>query len=979
MPNNITINQSPSLIQGNKFKKFQRKIENNLEKRAKKVSSREGFTTINIDNMNLPSNSLASKTNEIVSQNSFSANQKQIMSDLRAQYQNALAEYQNLLSQINQTTNNYVSRTSSSNPYLGKNINIGGGIMYVTKQGIAKWYPSMDVFNSTAGFNNCPAQQQIMNIDLSWNNTYTSPGVTIPTTPPLITGTPMSTGQSCGYEGQNVFVNEILDNKDTNYVGCYADSSSSPLMSFIGGSPPPPTQIINGDFSQPQIASNSYQYINSTTKVLGWNFNACLLNSSSAWKYPLPYPNGTQCVSIQKTGTMSQVISLTAGSSYTLSFVACGRNCCDNSGESNPINIQLSNTDGSNTTVIYTFQPPINAWTNYTTPITVQTTQNYILSFIGTWTAGDRSSAIQNIMINSTSSASGSYTYEACQQAAINGGYQYFALQNVNTSSAKGFCAVSNSEPSATNLGISYTPTNQQILWQSNTSGQTGNSAILNISGSLSVLNSSGASVYSTPNSNAQPSNYYGCYADQSNRAMTGIVGNEAQSYDLASCQQAAKSAGAAYFGLQDSSSGTNAQCFTSNDFSQTTQYGKASNCTQINSSTDSWTFSGGGWSNAVYDTNNTNSNYYLIIVDGYMAICRGTGPTDNQGTIWQTETFDKLVSNSTYVSANGKYGQNWMPSGSTLAAGDFISSDNGDLVLMMQTDGNLTLSTFKNALNCQKMSDGKIGGGSGANALYNINSVGYPANMGLLAYIDQNSGITAYPSSNTQYSNNYTTFTGLNSSGNDILNTSFSNANVEQCQISCNNNAECAGFVMSSPSLGSTCYPKTVGMYPNSSGESDSDYTTYVRSLEPITPAPGISNIVNNITSALYQTFAPSTTNMPSYSLQNATATQQAQLTDLQNKLNSLSEQINNLTNNFSSGLQSANNQSETNVNSLGGYLQDLKSIKDKLIKNTDSNIDNILNDSDIVILQKNYNYLFWSILAAGLVLVSMNLARNG
>jgi hypothetical protein len=44
-----------------------------------------------------------------------------------------------------------------------------------------------------------------------------------------------------------------------------------------------------------------------------------------------------------------------------------------------------------------------------------------------------------------------------------------------------------------------------------------------------------------------------------------------------------------------------------------------------------------------------------------------------------------------------------------------------------------------------------------------------------------------------------------------------------------------------------------------------------------------------------------------------------------------------------------------------------------------SNKNIDNILNDSDIVILQKNYNYLFWSILAAGTVLVSMNLARSG
>jgi hypothetical protein len=56
------------------------------------------------------------------------------------------------------------------------------------------------------------------------------------------------------------------------------------------------------------------------------------------------------------------------------------------------------------------------------------------------------------------------------------------------------------------------------------------------------------------------------------------------QSYNNKSCQNAAASIGATYYALQNSKSGQNAQCFTSSNLSQATQYGVASNCTQISS-----------------------------------------------------------------------------------------------------------------------------------------------------------------------------------------------------------------------------------------------------------------------------------------------------------------------------------------------------------------------------------------------------------
>jgi len=279
--------------------------------------------------------------------------------------------------------------------------------------------------------------------------------------------------------------------------------------------------------------------------------------------------------------------------------------------------------------------------------------------------------------------------------------------------------------------------------------------------------------------------------------------------------------------------------------------------------------------------------------------------------------------------------------------------------------------------LNCSKMSDGNMGGGPGANALFNINNVGFPSNMGLLAYIDKNAALTAYPSSNTQYSNDYTEFDSLNSSGNDIINASYSNATADQCQATCNSNTDCAGFVLSSSALGSTCYPKTSGISQSGSGESDPNYTTYVRTLEPINPGPGISSTVNNVTSVFYQNYPTRGENAQSYSLKNLNSAQQAKLDDLKSRLDNLTQQLSNYTTQFSSGLQSVESQSSTNTQSLGNYLTDLDKTNTKL-KHFNGNVDNILNDSDIVILQKNYSYLFWSILAIGTVLVSMNLARG-
>jgi hypothetical protein len=964
---------SVSLTQGEKFKNNQKKIKKHLVKKAVRLSGTEGFTGIDLSSLDLSADGLTEQSNQIIQDNDYSS-QQQTIADLKQQYQDTLTQYQNLWKQISGSATDYVNRINPKNPYLNKNIVFStGDTAYVTNQGVAKLYSST-VMSSTAGQNGCPPSKNFVKVNLPWLTDYNTPGTSIPTANyPLISGTPMVAGQSCGNEGLNVYVNNILKNPSATYLGSYSDNASSPLMPFVGNAPSVfNVNLQNGNFDQPQISANSYKYINSNSSVPGWYFNAVLINSSGAWNYPTPYPNGSQAACIQGNQSLYQYVNLIQGS-YTISFYSCGRP----SYNANPINLfcvaSSSFTTPQQATSSYTFTPVLTGWNSYTTTITISTSGNYAFGFYGTNSSGNYSSAIQGITITSSgSSANGTYNYSQCMQTSLDGGYRYFSLQNVNPSKSLGYCAVSNDLPTATSLGKSYVPSGQVPLWSSKTAGQTGNSAILSVTGSLSVVNSGGSSVSSTSNSVAQPSGFLGCYGDSSNRAMP-LYNNGSQSYNLYQCQSIAQQNNSTYFGLQNSTTGKNAQCALSSNLAQTTMYGKAGNCT----TTKNGTVSGGGWSNAVYSTGLNQSNYYLILQnDGNMCVYRGTGPSDNQGLIWSSNTQGKQQqSNPVYVAVNGKYGQNWIASGSTLAAGDFVGSTKGNLALIMQSDGNLVLYTFKNVVNSKQMADKNIGGGQGANGIYDIGNIGFSSNMGKLAYIDPDTGLHVYPSTNSQYINSYANLINTDSPGNDIVGAAYGNATLQKCQTTCNNNSSCAGFAFSTTNK--VCYPKTSGMYPTGQRVINPGVNLYMRNEVPQTPPVGAPLTTNNIDTVAYQNYVVSTSSSNPYGLSNMTSVQQQQLSQLQGQLDMLSSQITSLTDNFGSGTNMAETQMNTNVLGVDGYLTDLSNTNNK-IDDFDTTGDNILSDSDIVVLQKNYEYLFWSILATGSVLVAMNIVKK-
>jgi len=962
---NNSIYNTPALNQGANFKNYQHKIKNNIKKDINKVNNKEGFQNFNSSSTSDTSYQLADQSKQVLDETSSGTD-----NSLQNEYNVTLLLYQKLLNKVSGGNSDYINRVSSTNTYLNKLVrwtdpSANGAVMYVTNQGVAKPINDINVLKSILGSNGCPNIKNMVDITIPWDSSYIVEGTTIPTSPSLVVGPFMTTGESCGNEGNNVYVDSLINpNASVTYNGCYADSASEPVMTFIGGSPPTISGIVNGSFSQPVIKNNTYQGITSESQVPGWNFSAVLVNNSSAWGYPTPYPNGNQCCSLQNTGYVEQTLNLSTGS-YTLSFMACGRKTQDGP---NKIDIKL------NGTTFYSITPTSNVWTSYSSSFTVTTSGNNIINFSGTNTSGDKSSAIQNIALDSSgvSSTLGSYTYDMCKQSAIDGGYKYFALQNVNTENSMGYCAVSNDNVSATKNGTSYVTSSVVSLWDAKTNGS-GNTASLTNQGTLTVYNSSGASIFNTTADTTLTSGgYIGCYNDKSTRAMTNTSNNKYYSFDT--CKQYAIDGNYKYYGSQNKDKNNNGWCVASNDLSSSQKYGIANNCTTDSSGN----YMGGAWSNAIYSTDSTGSYYLILQDDGNMCIYKGTSPSDNQGAIWCSSTNGKQQQpNTLYTADKGKYGQNWIASGSTLSAGDFVGSTDGSIYLIMQTDGNLVLYTSETSENCQKMNDGNTGGGAYGNALYEISQVGIPDNIGKVAYVDSNSLLYPYPDSSIGLSNDYNLYSNYDSAGHDISNASISNSDIDSCKSACNNMQNCYGFTFDKTN--NVCYPKDNTMYPKSSRTANSSMDLYVRKPKITSLPTGVSDKIFNIDSITYDNFTKSDKDIgTSYGISNANSVEKQQLDQLKTRLDQLSQQLADNAGSLSKDENSVVTQSNLQTQNIGNYLKEYKNTNNKIKQFASGVNDNIVHDSDLIVLKENYNYYFWSILAVGTVLVTMNVTKN-
>jgi hypothetical protein len=145
--------------------------------------------------------------------------------------------------------------------------------------------------------------------------------------------------------------------------------------------------LVNPSFETPVLPSGGYQYNPSATGI-GWTFssNSGIQGNGSAWSAAAA-PDGVQTAFIQSISSISQTLSLNAGS-YTLTFKAAQRN-----GQIQPVRVTVDGTQiGS------LVSPPSTGFSSFSIPFSVATTGSHTIVFTGT-DSNDRTTFIDSVTI----------------------------------------------------------------------------------------------------------------------------------------------------------------------------------------------------------------------------------------------------------------------------------------------------------------------------------------------------------------------------------------------------------------------------------------------------------------------------------------------------------------------------------------------------------------------------------------------------
>jgi len=172
-----------------------------------------------------------------------------------------------------------------------------------------------------------------------------------------------------------------------SYAGDAANSGSISVTLSQGINAAPAASLINPSFETPVLPSGGYQYNPSTTGI-GWTFspNSGIERNGSAWNASSA-PDGVQAAFIQSISTISQTLSLNAGS-YTLAFKAAQRN-----GQIQPVRVTV---DGAQIGSLVS--PASISFSSFSIPFSVATSGSHTIVFTGT-DPNDRTTFIDSVTI----------------------------------------------------------------------------------------------------------------------------------------------------------------------------------------------------------------------------------------------------------------------------------------------------------------------------------------------------------------------------------------------------------------------------------------------------------------------------------------------------------------------------------------------------------------------------------------------------
>jgi len=1001
-----------SLNQGKQFTNYQTKIKNGISKSIPKRATREGFITMEQEMMVQPKEAgymsvlQAQQRGSTLTKN---VNQKDLdeLKNLQSRYSDLMQQYTSIQKSIGDSSLSTINRLSKNNPYLNKSIKFTTGqISYVTAQGVAKYIPSQDIWNST----NAP--KEYIEIGIPWLDSYSIPGTVIPTNPTLISGAPLQLNESIGNEGKNVYASTLTNNPSSTYVGCYNDQPAAtetllvPVMSQ--------TNEVNGFTA---TASSVYDNNNSFTGP--WN---AFDNNINTWWHSL-YETGFLYDNItgKYIGNSSVNVILTSGENVTIpgewlqisfpnqytvtKYSIQGRQgCCGQPNGRDPNTWYiLGLKDNQWYEVDYQSNISFN-WKMLT--FNIPNPQPWSALAIVTTVVGDPNAsgdnvrscvqiATWNLYISSGGAGTGAeramiwnpdiigYTsLDKCQQYALDSGYQYFGMQDYQ-SNGTAACLVSNDITKTTAYGDAASQVTIMPIWSSNTSTGETTTAQLVGNGQLSIQSNTGGVILNIGDEasgcqnwgtiNVTSATYGGnCHAPIGN--VTGQVGQQPGVVQPIACNWSDTcSIPISNQTFGDPSPGCQKSFdieYTCGGTPFTTNLAYAEGQTMIVDCRDHM---------------KENCQFFLILQDdGNMCICKGTDPSDNKGVVWCTMTNGKQQSpNPDWVSSKSKFGRNYLKLGEGLSTNEWISSTDGSLYLVMQSDGNLVLYTSVIKAGCTSV-DNKSYGGPWINAVYKLDAAGNVASLGKLGYVDSESNLREYPDSMLSYTNDYQIYTNTDSGGNDI--TSLIVTDENGCQTACNNTAGCAAYTYMPSSK--TCWVKNSSAFPKGSKNPQSGLNLGVRKPKIIPPIGCTSEIVN-VDTIQYDNYIKGQAMDPNAMCNASLVSQEdrAKFDDIKNQLVVLGQDI-------TSKMETLYNQDNkifeklhTNAQQFKKDLERYKRVSQELQSNNNiegmrnlnmNDINGMLTDTDLRVLQENYGYLLWSILAVGVLTITINAMKK-
>ena len=988
-----------SLNQGKQFNNYQTKITKNINrgfpKKTINEKLKEGFVSSEQEMLLRPQDEGYSPViqKQQGSKLNNQVNQKDLddLKQLQSRYSNLIQQYTTIQKSIADSSLANISRVSSNNPYLGKVIQLEGGpLYYVTNQGVAKQIQDMKVYDQVSGKNGFPPKGQIVKVSIPWNDSYQKQGVMIPTNPPLITGMPVQIGETVGNEGKNVYVSSLVNNVSSEYIGCYNDkppSTNVNIVPVINSS-----NNVNGFIS---IASSVYMGNN----VSAGPWIVFDQNPKTYWHSEIsPATNYNASTGVYE-GT----------NGFTIADIG------QMNGEFLQINMPGINTNSvqNSTLTQYSLAPRLDAITfrspnswyiigykdNQWTRVDRQINQQFIngspkvynvsspaayssyallVDKVGnddkTSNRGSLQLAEWNLYSNSdvsftndkramilSSDTNGVTSFDNCQQYAVDNGYQYFGMQDYNPDGTAS-CLVSNDIARTQIYGDASKQTSIVPIWSTNTAGSSAINATLGVRGRLSLTDNI------WQNSEKDPAN---CDIQYSISDKKDAPGNDLLHYDnttLDFCKRACTENNQCY--------GFATHTDNNNDCWLKSQFKPINNSDGI----------------ALYQKikpDSTVCKFMLILQDdGNMCIYQGTPDNIIQPAVWSTMTTGKqLQANSDWEAIKGSYGRNYIIGGEVLSVNQWIGSNNGSMKLMMQPDGNLVLYTSESKSGCIN-SDNKIYGGSGVNSVYKLGTVGNISSLGKVGYVDADSNLREYPDSMLGFSNDYQIYLNTDSPGNDIINLTTEDKNG--CQTACNNNADCAAYVYQGKT--STCWLKNRSAYPR--GKKQPNNSTILGVRKP--QLKGSSNAFVDIDTIQYDNYLKGSAMTPDTQYNKPVVSQEDMI-----KFDNIKSQLVTLGQDIASKMEMLYNQDnkiyeKLNMNSekfkkdLEKYRTLTAKIRNELEIQSDNNIEGfknslnmndingMLSNSDLIVLQENYGYILWSILAVGLLTVTVNVMNK-